>query len=419
MLPPLFAAGEPAHAHPGARHGRSSASCVALLAGFVPLDVLADLVSIGTLVAFMRRLDRRDRAAAHRTRPAARLPGARLPRRPRALDRCVCLYLIPGLSWLTLVVFAVWLVVVLLFWVVYGARHSRLARAHGGGAVTLLGRGGPPTTAARATRPRPRRPPGPRAGRAARRVHGDTAGPGARPRAAPATSPPTPRPWASPRRRPLGARRPRAGRPRPPARRSWSATGRYSPGTVGGPPGARAGLPVVLAGVARRVDGAVPITRVTCAFERLAHRPRRPGDRRRARPAGRRDAAGGLVRAPRPPRSRRRSASTPSATVAGSGGSRSSPPSTPPSPPSARRERDRDPRRRRPHVEDAVDGSRLGRRRPPRRRRLGHGRRRPRAARRPLRRDPAAAPVPGRPLPRRRRALSCQRRLTVRRVNLD
>jgi APA family basic amino acid/polyamine antiporter len=98
---------------------------VALLAGVVPLDVLADLVSIGTLAAFM--VVSLGVIILRRTAPD--LPrGFRVPGYPvvPVLSIAACLYLIASLSWITLIVFALWVGVVLLFWAFYGARHSRL-----------------------------------------------------------------------------------------------------------------------------------------------------------------------------------------------------------------------------------------------------------------------------------------------------
>lgn len=100
---------------------------VALLAGLVPLDVLADLVSVGTLVAFC--VVSVGVVVLRRTAPD--LPrGFRVPGYPVTpiLSVLACLYLISGLGTLTIVIFGVWLAVALLFWAFYGARHSGLAR---------------------------------------------------------------------------------------------------------------------------------------------------------------------------------------------------------------------------------------------------------------------------------------------------
>jgi amino acid transporter len=99
---------------------------VAVLAGLIPLDVLADLVSVGTLVAFA--VVSIGVMVLRRTAPD--LPrGFRVPGYPVTpiLSIAACVYLVAGLQWITLIVFVLWLGVVLLFWAFYGARHSRLA----------------------------------------------------------------------------------------------------------------------------------------------------------------------------------------------------------------------------------------------------------------------------------------------------
>ncbi|WP_019904727.1 amino acid permease [Methylobacterium sp. 77] len=101
---------------------------VALLAALVPLDVLANLTSMGTLVAF---------AAVslsviilRRTRPD--LPrGFRVPFFPFVPIASLgcCLALIAALPRDTYLLFAVWIAVALAIYAAYSLRHSRLARA--------------------------------------------------------------------------------------------------------------------------------------------------------------------------------------------------------------------------------------------------------------------------------------------------
>ena len=55
------------------------AVAISILAGVLPIDFLAEMTSIGTLVGVPDRLDRRDGAATDRARPAARLQGPALP----------------------------------------------------------------------------------------------------------------------------------------------------------------------------------------------------------------------------------------------------------------------------------------------------------------------------------------------------
>jgi APA family basic amino acid/polyamine antiporter len=101
---------------------------VAVLAGLTPLTVLVELVSIGTLFAFvivsaavivLRRLH-------PELQPAFRCPG--VPYVPLlSIAACVLLMLsLPGVTWLR---FAVWLVLGLAIYVFYGRRHSRVAQA--------------------------------------------------------------------------------------------------------------------------------------------------------------------------------------------------------------------------------------------------------------------------------------------------
>ncbi|MFJ6212610.1 APC family permease [Streptomyces sp. NPDC092296] len=100
---------------------------VALLGAFVPLDVLADLTSMGTLVAFavvsigvivLRR-------TAPELERGFRVPG--YPVVPLA-SVAFCCYLIQGLHGLTFALFGVWLVGAAVLYLGYGMRHSRLDR---------------------------------------------------------------------------------------------------------------------------------------------------------------------------------------------------------------------------------------------------------------------------------------------------
>ena len=103
------------------------AIAVALLAGFIPLSSLWDLVSMGTLVAFI--VVSVGVIVLRRTRPdlprAFRVPG--YPVTP-VLSILACVYLITGLGWSTYAWFGAWVAVVLAFYLLWGRRHSLLAR---------------------------------------------------------------------------------------------------------------------------------------------------------------------------------------------------------------------------------------------------------------------------------------------------
>ncbi|WP_377269741.1 APC family permease [Peterkaempfera sp. SMS 1(5)a] len=104
---------------------------VALLGAFVPLDVLADLTSMGTLVAFsvvsigvmvLRR------TAPHLDR------GFKVPGYPVVplVSVGFCVYLIQGLHGVTFTLFGIWVAAAAVLYFGYGIRHSRLngARDH-------------------------------------------------------------------------------------------------------------------------------------------------------------------------------------------------------------------------------------------------------------------------------------------------
>jgi APA family basic amino acid/polyamine antiporter len=101
------------------------AIAVAILAALVPLDKLADLVSIGTLVAFI--VVSIGVIILRRTMPD--LPrGFRVPGYPvtPVLSVLACLYVLSGLHAITYLWFGVWLLVVLTFYFFWGRRHSEL-----------------------------------------------------------------------------------------------------------------------------------------------------------------------------------------------------------------------------------------------------------------------------------------------------
>ena len=98
---------------------------------FVPLGALADLVSIGTLFAFV--LVSLAVPVLRRTRPDLQRP-FRVPLSPvvPVLSALACLYLMANLSVETWLRFLAWLVLGLVIYVAYGYRHSRVRAADRG-----------------------------------------------------------------------------------------------------------------------------------------------------------------------------------------------------------------------------------------------------------------------------------------------
>jgi APA family basic amino acid/polyamine antiporter len=104
------------------------AAVVLLLAAFIPLGTLADLVSIGTLFAFL--LVSVAVPVLRRTRPDMPRP-FRVPFSPVVpiVSALACLYLMTNLSLETWWRFLAWLAIGLLVYAGYGHRHSRLRTA--------------------------------------------------------------------------------------------------------------------------------------------------------------------------------------------------------------------------------------------------------------------------------------------------
>jgi APA family basic amino acid/polyamine antiporter len=107
---------------------------VGIVAGLVDSTFLWDMVSMGTLVAFMvvsvsvpvirRKQQEEDRRTGRK--------GFRVPFGPYlvpGLSILACLYLVLGLSPITYTVFAVWMTVAVLTYFGYGVRNSRLNKA--------------------------------------------------------------------------------------------------------------------------------------------------------------------------------------------------------------------------------------------------------------------------------------------------
>jgi amino acid transporter len=100
---------------------------IALLAGVVPLSFLAEMTSIGTLVAF---LVVSVGVIVLRRREPDLTRGFSVPLYPVTpiLSVLGCLWIIKDLRPVTISVFLVWTAVVLVFYLAYGRRHSTLGR---------------------------------------------------------------------------------------------------------------------------------------------------------------------------------------------------------------------------------------------------------------------------------------------------
>lgn len=111
---------------------------VAVVAAFTPIDAVAELVNIGTLLAFVLVsigviILRRTQPNMHR---AFRTP--LVPLVP-ILAALICLYLMVSLPLITWVRFVIWLAIGIILYFVYGMHHSRLARQEieSGGTPTM------------------------------------------------------------------------------------------------------------------------------------------------------------------------------------------------------------------------------------------------------------------------------------------
>ena len=127
MVPPLFHKVNPRTLTP-VPSTIIVAVVVALLAGVLPIDFMAEMTSIGTLVAFL--VVSVGVIVLRRTAPD--LPrGFRVPLYPLTpiLSVAGCIWIIQDLRPKTIYVFFGWTTVALLWYFIYGRRHSRLERA--------------------------------------------------------------------------------------------------------------------------------------------------------------------------------------------------------------------------------------------------------------------------------------------------
>ncbi|MDO9379506.1 MAG: amino acid permease [Nocardioidaceae bacterium] len=124
MLPPVFASVSRRTRTP-VNNTIIVAVVVGLLAGLVPLDSLIDLTSIGTLVAFSVVSIA---VILLRVREPDMERGFRVPGYPvtPVLAILACAYVLAGLHWVTWVYFGAWVAAMLVFYFLYGYKHSRL-----------------------------------------------------------------------------------------------------------------------------------------------------------------------------------------------------------------------------------------------------------------------------------------------------
>jgi amino acid transporter len=124
LLPARFAAVNPRTMTP-VNNTVIVAIAASLLAAFVPLDKLADMVSIGTLTAFIivsigvivLRVREPDLPRAFK------VPG--YPVTP-VLSVLACGYILASLHWYTWIAFSGWVTAALIFYFVWGRRHRAL-----------------------------------------------------------------------------------------------------------------------------------------------------------------------------------------------------------------------------------------------------------------------------------------------------
>jgi APA family basic amino acid/polyamine antiporter len=124
LISPAFARVSPRSMTP-VRNTVIVAVVVAILAGFIPLDYLADMVSIGTLVAFIVvSLG----VILLRVREPDLPRGFRVPGYPvtPVLSILACGYILVSLHWYTWLAFGAWVGIALVFYFVWGRHHSAL-----------------------------------------------------------------------------------------------------------------------------------------------------------------------------------------------------------------------------------------------------------------------------------------------------
>ena len=134
MIPPLFHKLNPRTLTP-VPTTIIVALVVSTLAGVLPIDFLAEMTSIGTLVAFLVV----SVGVIVLRRSAPDLPrGFRVPLYPLTpiLSIAGTIWIIQDLRPVTIYVFFAWATVALIWYFLYGRRHSELGRLEGAGKVT-------------------------------------------------------------------------------------------------------------------------------------------------------------------------------------------------------------------------------------------------------------------------------------------
>ena len=124
MIPKIFSDVNPRSLSP-VKNTIIVAIVVGLMGGFIPLDFLADLVSMGTLVAFM--VVSAGVIILRRREPDLER-GFKVPLYPvlPLLSIAACIYLITQLKLLTWVLFAIWLGAATILYFTYSRKHSKL-----------------------------------------------------------------------------------------------------------------------------------------------------------------------------------------------------------------------------------------------------------------------------------------------------
>jgi len=136
LLPSLFAKVNPKSMTP-VNNTIIVAIVVSILAGFIPLDKLADMVSIGTLTAFIvvsigviiLRVREPDLPRGFKVPLYFMIRGetrnVHIPIVP-VLSVVACGYILYSLHWYTWIAFGAWVAVVIVFYLVWGRHHSAL-----------------------------------------------------------------------------------------------------------------------------------------------------------------------------------------------------------------------------------------------------------------------------------------------------